>query len=631
MAKSKQKKFGLQKPVEGDGGFSRLDGFLLNGVDDPVDLRDYAYQPALVQLKKEIPRPKNLTILNQGREGACTGFGLAAVINLLLRNRKEKRMVSARMLYEMAKKFDEWEGEDYSGSSCRGAVLGWYNSGVCSEELAPYRASEQNWQLNIQQAKDARVTTLGAYYRIQKRISDFHAALNEVEAIYASARVHEGWQVRGVKNGIIPFKTRSIGGHAFAIVGYNADGFLVQNSWGPAWGDNGVALWTYEDWLENIRDAWVVRLSVSTPQIWHLAPNTTSQANKEQGLIRKSPTRAEIVGHFAHIDDGDFDDKGKYWMNLDSIKETARLVATDTRYDHLLFYAHGGLNSIKDSACRIAAMKETFKSNGIYPFHFMYDTGLLEEIKDVIFGKKDEVEGRVGAFSDFSDALIETLTRPLGRALWREMKSGAQKPFEPERDGVATIGAFLTAFSAQGAKAKKVHIVGHSTGAILLARLLQALGTFPGAPLVETCSLFAPACTHSIFKEAYLPLLKARGSAVFGINRMKIYNLNDDMERKDTVTPLYRKSLLYLVSNAFEEQKGARLLGLQKFKRFLRNLPGSKILGFEISDGSMTTSANTRSNTHGGFDNDLMTMNDVLKTILGGLPKRPFTASDLDY
>jgi pimeloyl-ACP methyl ester carboxylesterase len=632
MAAPKQMRPGAQTYSAGDGGFSRLDGFLLNSVEDPVDLRDYAYQPALVQLKKEVPRPKNLKILNQGTEGACTGSGLAAVINLLLSNRKEKRVVSARMLYEIAKKFDEWEGEDYSGSSCRGAILGWYNSGVCSERLAPYKASEQNWQLTIDRAKDARLTTLGAYYRINKRISDFHAALNEVEAIYASARVHQGWRNQNIKKGVIPFSSETIGGHAFAIVGYNADGFLVQNSWGPVWGDNGVALWTYEDWLENIRDAWVVRLALSTPRIWHLAPNASSQKEREEGLHKKSPTRAEILGHFVHFDDGDFDGKGKYWMELASIKDTARFVATETDFDHLLFYAHGGLNSISDCARRIAAMKEVFKSNGIYPFHFMYDTGLLEEIKDVIIGKKTEVEDRVGGFSDFSDALIESVTRPLGRALWREMKRGARKPFESEHcDGAATIKAFLSAFGANGAKPKKVHIVGHSTGAILLARLLKALERFPDSPRIETCSLLAPACTHQLFKDVYLPLLKARDAAGFGINRMNIYNLNNSLELKDTVTPLYRKSLLYLVSNAFEEKKGTRLLGMQVFKQYLRNLPGFKILGFEISDGSRGSSASTTSSTHGGFDNDIYTMNHILKTMLRGRTKRKFRALDLDY
>lgn len=51
-----------------------------------------------------------MKILNQGTEGACTGFGLAGAINLLNRKREKAVVVSPRMLYEMARKFDEWEG-----------------------------------------------------------------------------------------------------------------------------------------------------------------------------------------------------------------------------------------------------------------------------------------------------------------------------------------------------------------------------------------------------------------------------------------------------------------------------------------------------------------------------------------
>ncbi len=535
------------------------------------------------------------------------------------------------MLYEMAKKFDEWEGQDYSGSSCRGAIRGWYNTGVCSEKLGPYTVSDGEWQLTFDRARDARTTTIGAYYRINKRLSDFHAALNEVDAIYVSAAVHEGWRNKNIKDGVIPFKGAPIGGHAFAIVGYNNNGFLVQNSWGKKWGDGGVALWTYEDWLENIKDAWVVRLALSTPQIWHLIPNAPTRSKKELGLFKKSPTRSEILGHFVHIDDGNFDKKGKYWMDLSCINDTAKYVAENKDYEHLLLYAHGGLNSITDSARRIAAMKEVYKANGIYPFHFMYDTGLLEEIKDVILGKKDDIEKRVGGFSDFTDRLIEDSTRPLGRALWREMKKGAEKPFEPERAGTQTITSFLDAFGADGAQSKKVHIVGHSTGAILLAALLRSLEGYANVPRVESCSLLAPACTHQVFKNVYRPLLHARDAESFGINRMVIYNLHGDLELKDTVTPLYRKSLLYLVSNGFEEDRGEKILGMQIFQRYLRNLPGASILRFEISKGKSSSSARTSSETHGGFDNDIDTMNAILATVLKDNPQRKFTEADLDY
>lgn len=632
MTKAKQKKSKKKAKRDGDGSFKRLDGYLLNTIEDAPDIRDYPYQPALLPLHDEIECPKNLSILDQGQEGACTGFGLAAVINLLLAQRGNQRKVSSRMLYEMAKKFDEWEGENYSGSSCRGAISGWYNTGVCSEELAPYAPSDIGWNLTLDQARDARATTIGAYYRINKRLSDFHAALNEVNAIYVSASVHEGWRKKNIKDGVIPFKGAPIGGHAFAIVGYNSEGFYVQNSWGKTWGNNGVALWSYEDWLENIKDAWVVRLALSTPQVWHLTPNASGQISKEQGLLKRSPTRSEILGHFVHIDDGKFDDKGKYWMDLPSINDTAKYVAKNKNYKHLLLYAHGGLNSITDSARRIAAMKEVFKSNGIYPFHFMYDTGLLEEIKDIVFGKKGDVEKRVGGFSDFSDALIEKATRPLGRALWREMKSGAQKPFEKEGAGTQTIQSFLNAFSEDDMQPKMLHIVGHSTGAILLAALLQNLRSLSkNIPRVDSCSLLAPACTHEVFKKVYRPLLHARDTATFGINRMVIYNLSGDLERKDTVTPLYRKSLLYLVSNAFEEKIGDRILGMQIFYRYLRNIPGSSILRFEISNGKTSSSARTSSETHGGFDNDIDTMNDILRTILKAQPSREFTEKNLEY
>jgi len=503
--------------------------------------------------------------------------------------------------------------------------------GVCSEELAPYVPSEKNWTLNIAQAKNARATTLGAYYRVSNKLSDYHAALNEAGVLFVSARVHKGWQRGFVKDGIISFKSGSIGKHAFAIVGYKQEGFWVQNSWGDNWGNNGIALWSYEDWLENARDAWVVRLAISTPQVWHLLPSASDQEGLEEGLFKRSPKRAEIVGHYVHIDDGNFDERGRYWSDLATIKQTADLVANSEKYNHLFLFAHGGLNSIKASARRIVAMKEVFKKNRIYPFHFMYDTGLLEEIKDLVIGKKKEVEDRAGGFTDFTDKLIEKALRGVGRAVWREMKLGASKPFEPGRAGAETINAFIQAFEQEGATDKKIHIGGHSTGAILLASMLGALKQSENAPRIETCLLMAPACTHEIFNEVYRPLMKERDRDKFGIRRMKIYNLSPELELDDTVTPLYRKSLLYLVSNSFEENHGERILGMQKFRRFLGNVPSHQIFQICISEGSRSESARTSSKKHVGFDNDVNTMNDLLYSILRKEPELKFTRKNLKY
>lgn len=611
--------------------FSRINGkYVLNAVEDAPDFRDFRYQPALIPLQTEVPRPEGLNIRDQGGEGACTGFGLAAAIDLQLAARGEDRTVSTRMLYEMAKQFDEWTGEEYEGSSCRGAVKGWHSMGVCDDALAPYRPGDSTWQLGIDQAKDARKTSLGAYYRVDKKISDYHAALNEVGALYVSAMVHTGWQTRSVADGVIGQGSEILGGHAFTIVGYNTRGFWIQNSWGEDWGDKGTALWPYEDWLEHGRDAWVVRLAVSTPQIWHLKPNDTDSSRSQERDSKSAPRRAEILGHFVHIDDGRFDTKGRYGTDIDSIEKTASFLADSDDYDHLLFYAHGGLNDIEASARRVAAMKEVWKENRVYPFHFMYDTGLAEEIADVVFGHEEEVEERAAGFTDFTDKLIEKATRKVGRAIWREMKYGATAPFTEEGAGTQTVDAFLDAFDPDGAKLKSVHLAGHSTGAILLANLLVALAEKARAPRIRTCSLMAPACTHDLFNRAYKPLL-ASDIDGFRIDRMKVYNLDDTLELDDTVTPAYRKSLLYLVSRAFEEDLPERLLGLHKYRNRLGRLPGGNKLRFEVSTGSSRDNPRTTATTHGAFDNDVATMNDILKAVVGGKPDRPFTKEDLDY
>ena len=604
-----------------------LNGYRLNAVADAPDLRDWSYQPALLQLKREIDPPDSLKILDQGGEGSCTGFALAATINLLRHRSHLRGSVSPRMLYEMAKQHDEWPGFEYEGSSCRGAIKGWYNMGVCLDSKWKYKEGEPG-HLTVAAAKNARENTLGAYYRLSTRISDFHAALNEAGVIYCSANVHAGWEKPSRRTGVIPMRDASMGGHAFAIIGYDGRGFWVQNSWGSRWGSRGRALWTYEDWQRNVTDAWVLRLALSTPQVWHLPLEGGSDAGRTEGLFRKTPTRAEIAGHFAHIDDGAFHDHGVYWSNAADVRETANLLAKSDKYDHLLLYAHGGLNGIKDSARRIAATKETFKANGIYPYHFMYDTGLLEEIKDGLRGKREEIEKRAGGLANWSDRLIERLMHRSGRSLWREMKFGAEAPFMADGAGLLVLSEFLDAISRSG-KRVKLHLAGHSTGAILHAYLASALTQFERKIRVASASLLAPASTVSLFKSTYRPLLKAPRSQT-GINRMDIYNLTDKLECDDTVIKIYRKSLLYLVSRSFEEDpRPAKILGMEKYKQGVGS--GLPNLSIHYSHGNVASSKKSKSESHGGFDNDPATMNAVLRRILGKKPRQPFTKKSLEY
>lgn len=610
----------------------------LNVRRDMPDIRDRMYEPALIPLDPEIDNRGHVPIiLNQETEGSCTGHGLAAVINLLNSRKGNGFIVSRRMLYEMAQKHDEWPGEDYEGSSCRGAIRGWKNMGVCSEEAWPYVDNRPEY-LTIPRAIAARENTLGAYYRLRPEIVDYHAALNEVGAIYVSARVHQGWiepEPGAVSLAEISLGGAPIGGHAFAIVGYTRRGFIVQNSWSKNWGTKGFALWSYKDWIDTVSDGWVFRLALPTPEIFGLRVQSAVSGDAE--AHRQPPRRLEIAGHFVHYDNGGYKDRGKYWSTPEDLEQTARMVAEtvnneDGGYRHLLIYAHGGLNAPEASARRIAALKKGFKRNGIYPFHIMYDTGLAKETTDAVKRALGLSEQRSRGFvdwigekiSDVTDKMIEDTVRKPGTAIWDEMKSDARWPFEDKNDGgdgdgMHTIRSFVEELADTGLK---IHLAGHSTGAVLLGHLLQAFDSLDRPDLVSSCSLMAPACSIDFYRRHYAPRLPDLTSdSIVNLPTFNIYNLVDDLERDDHVALAYRKSLLYLVSRAFERHADKPILGMQRYS--------NEVIGpdFFYSDGQNGV---TRSESHGGFDNDTHTLNHILQTILGSEPEKLFTEDEME-
>jgi hypothetical protein len=177
------------------------------------------------------------------------------------------------MLYNFARRYDEYAGENYEGSSCRGALKGWFHHGVCLVTEWSYLAGKVTTP-NLDYVERAADSTLGVYYRIDvKSITDLQAAIAQVGAIYVSVNTHRGWQVvPTLKKAItehadLPLiaydgNPSTTDGHAFALVGFNSKGFVVQNSWGTEWGGGGFAVLSYADWLANAMDAWVAAMGV---------------------------------------------------------------------------------------------------------------------------------------------------------------------------------------------------------------------------------------------------------------------------------------------------------------------------------------------------------------------------------
>ena len=410
---------------------SKVGNRKLDILPDMPDVRDRIYTPTLRAMESAIYPRISFSIRDQGQDSSCTGFSLAHVIDHL-RYREvgpdSPQRVSARMLYEMAKRNDEWTGSAYEGSSIRGAIKGFFRNGVCSETTAPDKAGAKTWSLTYAMAKEARETRLGAYFRIDPDISDYHAAINEVGVVYASAQIHSNWE--SPSSGIIEPGGKLLGGHAFAIVGYDDKGFWVLNSWGPSWGNNGIAHWDYVDWAASVMDAWVLQLGVRAPAAFGAVPRVSPSGTS--GLFGfGEPNRGDIVGHFINVDDGRLVTDGRYGSpNSDEMQETVkRLVLPRANggkgYDHLVIYAHGGLNSLPDEAKRIATWKrnDIFGRNTLYNFHLMWGSGFIDEA----FGKLSEspMVGRAGG--RLSDWLFEAgLGKETGAYAWRTMDKALQ-------------------------------------------------------------------------------------------------------------------------------------------------------------------------------------------------------------
>jgi hypothetical protein len=616
---------------------------------DSTDFRDLIYRAALIPLRREVlPVSGYIRVRNQKKSGACSGFGLAAVIDYLnqLRHRDgiidHFEKVSARMLYEMGKRHDRWPGEAYEGSSARGAMKGWHKQGVCGEDDWPYAADSPGSLTALRQQR-ALANPMGAYYRILPNRTDMQAALNEVGAVFATAYVHAGW--KDPEKGKISFeqsgeaKSERLGGHAFAILGYTDEGLIVQNSWGKKWAKlkigresyRGLALWSWADFDANLMDAWVARMARPVESVRVLTRSgDIRQTESGPERVESGPPAVEIRDHYLHIDDGRFDPEGTYPSDDQQARE---LMKTAVAREHVLLWAHGGLNSVKGSAKRVGKLTPVFDANGIHDLHYIWETGLLGELRDVLLGKQDFVEDRVGGLSSWWDRLLEKSTWPLGRPLWREMISDAEMAFDAQHgDGARPAGSRtldLLKRELPATSRPKIHLVGHSAGAIWLSHLLERWHALRG-PKIDTLVLYAPACTHDLFRSQILPRIKDHT-----VEKFRLFVLSDDKEKKDTVRKIYRKSLLYLVSNSYQKTRqelnrsGIPLLGMATNLPLLSSVLNplqSRAVVYESG-----TDPETASDSHGGFDNDTVTMNTLLREVLGGQPQREFTKKDLDF
>jgi len=619
---------------------------------DTPDLRDILYVPTLVEVPPRILledyRKSRVPILNQGQEGSCTGYGLATVIHYLLRRRHQvpdKTVVSPNMLYRMARKYDEWPGEEDAGSSARGAMKGWHRHGVCSLEKWPKPGQGSSATLlNAERAQDALERPLGAYFRVNHQdLVAMHAALAEVGILYATATCHNGWDKVG-KNGVIRYEDGDVGGHAFAIVAYDHNGFWLQNSWGPGWGLAGFGHIAYDDWLKNGNDIWVARLGAPIDADAVLGVKRASRS----GSVKKPIALEEVRPHVIGIgNDGKLRTGGLLGTDPGAVEQ---LFKAGGEFDkttktwpvkRLLLYAHGGLNAEEGALQRVQDYRRNLLQNQVYPVAFVWKTDYWSTIQNALEDAKSRrrPEGFIDAAKDFllnrlDDALEPIARVGTGKLEWDEMKENAELATKSPEGGARFAAQQIAELMKRDSKVE-LHVIGHSAGSIFhgpLIRLLTAKDAVYGTQglglKIKTVTMWAPACTIDLFRECYQPAIASRA-----IERFDLFTLTDKAEQCDTCANIYHKSLLYLVSHAFEKKPripgipgdkfaGVPILGMQWWiekDAALVSLLKGRNCSWVLSPNTFAEGSGTASTAqhHGDFDDDPLTLKSALARVLG--------------
>jgi hypothetical protein len=458
-----------------------------------------------------------------------------------------------------------------------------------------------------------------------------HSAITEAGVLYASGSVHEGWRSVG-RDGIIKPSETMIGGHAFAIVAYDADGFWIQNSWGTSWGNQGFGRIAYDDWLKNGDDVWVARLGVPVKL---MASDGTARVAFAAAVRARSWSYADLRPHIVSLGNhGVLETQGDIGTTPELVHEIVsrdvpRITAT-WKKKRIVLYAHGGLVKQDDALQRANEYRDAMLAKECYPIAFIWHTDFWTTVKEILSDATSQrrPEGFLDSTKDFMldrlDDMLEPLARAAGgRDVWGKMKEKAVGATQRSDGGARLVADELVAL-AKADPSVEIHVAAHSAGSILHAPLVQYLAS--QGVRIKTCTLWAPAITNTLFRATYLPLIKSGD-----IGKFALFQLDDRTEQDDDCAGFYHKSLLYLVARSFEEHpriplvrpEGEPIVGMRKFvdgdpaiRAIFSSGTAERVIAPTIGLKPGDPNA-SEAKHHADFDDDLPTVLATLARILG--------------
>lgn len=196
-------------------------------------------------------RDKCPSVYNQGQLGSCTANAICGNYAFIFMKenhltREQEEFFSRLFVYWNERELEGTTGED-SGASLRDGIKVVANVGVPLEKYWPYDITKFAEKPSEEAFKMARKHVAVKYQRLHKTREQFKQCLVDGNPFVFGFTVYESFESKQTaKTGIMTMPTplngdKVVGGHAVLCVGYDdtKQVWIIRNSWGPKWGDNG--------------------------------------------------------------------------------------------------------------------------------------------------------------------------------------------------------------------------------------------------------------------------------------------------------------------------------------------------------------------------------------------------------
>jgi len=243
---------------------------------DPANKKYYKFDRSKLSLSKSNNqyqsgddvdlRPYTSPRHDQGATGSCVGQSTikALEIKRIMKHGHEKHTdLSVLNLYYNARdRMTPSQVKKDEGTYISLACDVLRDIGVCRDELHPFKVRDVTKKPTLLAARESRLNRITSHFKIKSQgkelLEDMIFNLKAGNPIIFGTQVGDQWfGYRGGKT--IGVENKPKGGHAMVVVGYVDGIFIVENSWGTQWGDDGFAYVKPEVFTHpSTRDLWVI-------------------------------------------------------------------------------------------------------------------------------------------------------------------------------------------------------------------------------------------------------------------------------------------------------------------------------------------------------------------------------------